>query len=162
MEFDETPRFWYPRIALAAWINFAFSPDENLRSDFHKSEKETKRRKIKIKISLLHALSLPSSVSTLLFILFLFIILLLLLLLLLLFWILDSYCFILVHFYPENIYFFSVHFILNELSPSHFLTSDIFVKISSMQSLTAHHPENRKIFHLSHNWTKILWVTRFL
>ena len=58
MEFDETPRFWYPRVALAAWINFAFSPDENLRSDFRRSEKETKRRKIKIKS--LHAILTPS------------------------------------------------------------------------------------------------------
>ena len=51
MEFDETPRFWCPRVALIAWINFAFSPDENLRSDFRKSEKVAKRRKNKNKFS---------------------------------------------------------------------------------------------------------------
>ena len=52
VEFDDTPRFWYPRVALAVLINFVFSPDENLLSNFRKSEKETKRRKIKNKISL--------------------------------------------------------------------------------------------------------------
>ena len=31
MEFDETPRFWYPRIALDVWINFSSSTVE-LRS----------------------------------------------------------------------------------------------------------------------------------
>ena len=50
---------------------------------------------------------------------------------------------------------------LNELSPCHFLTSEIFVKILSLKSLTAYHPKNRKIFRLSHNLTKIFWVTRF-
>ena len=49
-----------------------------------------------------------------------------------------------VRFYPEIIYFFSVQFSLNELSSSHFLTSEIFVKISSLESLTTHHPENSK------------------
>ena len=95
MEFDETLRFWYPRVALDAWINFAFSLDENLRSDFRRSEKEEKRRKIKIKISLSYTLShalrpffllfLLTYVFIILFYLFLFDLLLLLLLLLLLF-----------------------------------------------------------------------------
>ena len=49
-----------------------------------------------------------------------------------------------VCFLPEIIYFFLVHFILNELSSSHFLTSQISVKISSLESLTTYHPENRK------------------
>ena len=40
--------------------HFAFSPDENLLSDFRRSEKEAKRRKIKIKSSLTDALSLPT------------------------------------------------------------------------------------------------------
>ena len=30
MEFDETPRFWYPCVVLDAWTNFAFCSDENL------------------------------------------------------------------------------------------------------------------------------------
>ena len=47
-------------------------------------------------------------------------------------------------FYPEIIYFFLVQFILNELSSSHFPISEIFVKISSLESLTTYHPENRK------------------
>ena len=62
---------------------------------------------------------------------------------------------------PKTIYLFSIQFILNELSPSHFLTFEIFVKISSLKSLTAYHPENCKIFHLSQNSTKLFLVTRF-
>ena len=49
-----------------------------------------------------------------------------------------------VRFYPETIYFFSVQFILNELSSCHFLTSEIFVKILSLESLATYHPENCK------------------
>ena len=64
-------------------------------------------------------------------------------------------------FYPEIIYLFSVHFILNELSPSNFLTFEIFVKISSLESLTIYHPENRKNFRLPQKLTKLFWVTRF-
>ena len=77
--------------------------------------------------------------------------------------ILDTW-FILLHssrFYLETIYFFSIHFILNELSPSHFPTFKIFVKISSLKSLTAYDPENRKILRLPQNSTKFFWVTRF-
>ena len=59
-------------------------------------------------------------------------------------WIYDSNWLIGVHFCPETIYFFSIQFILNELSSSHFLTYEIFVKISSLKSFTAYHPENRK------------------
>ena len=56
-----------------------------------------------------------------------------------LFWIHGSHCAIIpslirVCFCPLTIYFFSVQFILNELSLSHFLTSVIFVKISSFES----------------------------
>ena len=40
-----------------------------------------------------------------------------------------------VRFYLETIYLFSVQFILNELSSSHFLTSQIFVKISLLEYL---------------------------
>ena len=159
MEFDETPRFWCPRVTLAAWISFAFSPDKNLRSDFHISKKKRREEKIKIKISLHCHAHLPSF-GYFSFLSFLFIYLLLLLLL---------YCYlntrlILSHsdpFLPQKIYLFSVHFILNELSSSHFLTSEIFVKISSLKSLTAYHPKNRKIFHLSQNSTKLFWVTKF-
>ena len=49
-----------------------------------------------------------------------------------------------VDFYPKTTYFFSVQFILNELSLNHFPTSEIFVKILSLESLTTFHPENRK------------------
>ena len=69
-------------------------------------------------------------------------------------WIHGSHCamcpsHIWVHFYLETIYFFSVQFILNELSSSHFLTSEIFIKISSLESLTTYYPENHKKFRLS-------------
>ena len=49
-----------------------------------------------------------------------------------------------VNFYPEIIYLFSVQFNLNELSSNHFMTSEIFVKISSLESLATDHPENCK------------------
>ena len=66
-----------------------------------------------------------------------------------------------VRFCIETIYFFSVQFILNELSSSHFLTFEIFVKISSLESLATHHPKNRTKFQLSQNSTKVFCVTRF-
>ena len=47
-------------------------------------------------------------------------------------------------FLPQNNYLFSVQFILKELSSSHFLTSEIFVKISSLESLANYHPKTRK------------------
>ena len=64
-------------------------------------------------------------------------------------WIHGSHCakcpyLIWVRFCPETIYFFSVQFILNELNSNNFLTSDIFVKISSLESLATYHPENHK------------------
>ena len=49
-----------------------------------------------------------------------------------------------VRFYPETIYLFSVQFILNEISSSHFLTFKIFVKILSMELLETYHLENSK------------------
>ena len=66
-----------------------------------------------------------------------------------LFWIHGSHCamcpsLIRVCFCLETIYLFSVQFILNELSSNHFPTSEIFVKISSLESLTTYHPENYK------------------
>ena len=63
-------------------------------------------------------------------------------------------------FTPKQFNFFSVQFILNELSSSHFLISEIFIKISSLKSLATYHPENHKVFRLSPNSTKLLWVTR--
>ena len=158
MEFNETPRFWCPRVALVVWINFAFSPNENLRFDFHRSEKEM-NKEINKKKSLSNALSLPLS-----FVFFPFYPLFLFYYYYYYYYYYfgyGSYCFIQVPFYPETIYFFSVHFILNELSPSHFLTSEIFIKISPLKSLMTYHPENRKIFRLSQNSTKFFWVTRF-
>ena len=64
-------------------------------------------------------------------------------------WIHGSYCtmcpsLIRVRFFLEIIYLFSVKFILNELNSSNFLTFEIFVKISSLESLTTYHPENCK------------------
>ena len=66
-----------------------------------------------------------------------------------------------VRFCPETIFLFPVQFILNELSSSYFLTFEIFVKFSSLESLTTYHPETRKNFRLSQNLTKFFWVTRF-
>ena len=165
MEFDETPRFWYPRVALAACINFAFSLDENIQPYFRRSEKETKRRKNKNKNLSLTMSSLFLRTNALLlfdfrFYLFFFNIYIYIYIYIL-FWIHGSYCFIRVRFCTKTIYIFLVHFILNELNSSHFLTSKIFVKISSLKSMTTYHPENRKIFHLSQNSTKLFWVTRF-
>ena len=76
VEFDETPRFWCPRVALVAWINFAFSLDENLRSNFHRSEKETKKEikkkenPLNVSLSML-SLSVRSDLSFILFFLIL-------------------------------------------------------------------------------------------
>ena len=147
MEFDETPRFWYPCVDLATWINFAFSPDENLRSDFRRSEKEVKRRKIKNLSQ--YALFSPTPFDfVVLFFSFLSFIYLFIHYYYYYYIIIihGSYCFNRVRFCPETIYFFSVYFILNELSLSHFLTSEIFVQIPSLKSLTTYHSENRKIF----------------
>ena len=112
---------------------------------------EEKREENKNKKTFLFSLTLRLSLSlpepTLFsFLLFLFVFILFILLLLLLFWIHGSYYFSRIRFYPEIIYFFSVHFILNELSPSHFLTSEIFIKISYLKSLAIYHPENCTIF----------------
>ena len=119
-----------------------------------------KEKKIKYFLSRLSRLcpSSPFFFSFDFILLFYFIILFLLLLLYYYYY----YLIFIVHialfesvFCPEKIYFFSVHFILNKLNPSHFLTSEIFVKISFLKSLTTYHPENRKIFQLSHNSTKL-------
>ena len=47
-------------------------------------------------------------------------------------------------FLPKTIYFSSVQFILTELSSSHFMTFEIFVKISSLELLATYYLENRK------------------
>ena len=78
-----------------------------------------------------------------LFLIFLYIFSLIIILIII--WI-NAYCLIRAHFCPKKIYFFSVHFILNEIRSSHFLTSEIFLKISSLKSLATYHPENHKIF----------------
>ena len=90
-----------------------------------------------------HSLCSPSLPFLLTF-LFLFILFFLI-------WIHGSRCamcpsLIWVRFLSKTIYFFLVQVILNELSSSHFLTSEIFFKISSLKSLTTYHPENCKIF----------------
>ena len=120
-------------------------------------EERSEENKNKIKFSLSRSLSLgqlPFAFAIFVFYHFYFIIIILI-------WIHSSYYFIRVRFYPENFYFFSIHFILNELSPSHFMTSEIFVKISSLKSLATYHPKNRKIFQRSQNLTKLFWITRF-
>ena len=84
-------------------------------------------------------------------------------------WVHGSHCsmcpsLIRVHFYHEKIYLFSIQLILNELSSSHFLTSEIFVKISSLESLVTYHPENRKniltILEFDENFSGSLDFTR--
>ena len=118
--------------------------------------RKNQREKNKIFLSLSTRLPLRSPFSILTFIHFFSFIIIIII-------ILNTW-FILLHsgpFLPSNNLIFLVHFILNELSPSHFLTSDIFVQISSLKSLVTYHPENRKIFRLSQNLTKLFWVTRF-
>ena len=44
----------------------------------------------------------------------------------------------------ETIYLFSIQFILNKFSSSHFMTFKFFVKISSLESLATYHLKNRK------------------
>ena len=160
MEFDETPRFWGPRVALIRRSTLPSVSTKTCGPIFVDLRK--KRREEKLKINpLTDALFLPKKWPPVFFYFFLslfiylFIIIIIILIIILLFDIHSSYCFIRVPFCLEKIYLFSVHFILNELNPSHFLTSEIFVKISSLKSLTTYHPENRKIFRLSQNSTKL-------
>ena len=150
MEFDETSRFWYPNVALVTWINFAFSSNKKLRSDFHRCEKETKKEIKKIKSSQPLSLHLHALCSDLPFILYYY------------YYYYYYYFGYLIHIasfgsvsVSKFFISFQFTFILNELSPSHFLTSGIFVKISSLKSLTVYHPENRKLFRLSQNSTKL-------
>ena len=118
-----------------------------------------KRRKRKIKKNLFSLLCSPSpSLSeTNFFFFFLYSYFIIIIFI----WIDSSYYFIWVRFCLEIFYIFSIHFILNELSPCHFLISEIFVKISSLKSLATYHPENSKIFRRSQNLSKLFWVTRF-
>ena len=150
------------------WINFASCFDEILQSDFHRSEKEAKRRKNKkIEISLstlslftLSSLPRPFDFSMFFrFYLFLFFFN---------YYYYYYYFGYIVHIalfgsvsVSKQFIFFLVHFILNELNPSHFLTSEIFIKILSLKLLTTYHLENRKIFRLSQNSNKLFWVTKF-
>ena len=63
-----------------------------------------------------------------------------------------------VCFFLEIIYFFSIQFILNELSSSHFPTFEIFVKKSRPWSHWRLITQKIvKIFRLSHNSTKLFW-----
>ena len=130
-----------------------------------KRRKKLKKKKNSLSTLFLSAEQMPSQFFFTFILFFVFIYYYyyyyLLLLFLLYFWIYDSYCFIQVRFCPEIIYFFLVHFILNEFSPSHFPTSEIFVKISSLELLTTYHPKNRKNFRLSQNLMKFFWVNRF-
>ena len=77
-----------------------------------------------------------------------------------LFWTHGSHCtmcpsLIQVRFYLETIYFFSVQFILTELISINFLTSEIFVKISSLKSLATYHSENHKNIPIVSDLTKL-------
>ena len=154
MEFDETPRFWYSRVALDTWTDFAFCSDKNLQSNFCKSYKEAKKIFYCPFLSLFSLLTpfLPfSSFLSLFDFPFFFLSILFLSLFFFKIWIHDSHyvmCLSLIHirFSLKIIYLFSVQFILNELSLSNFLTSKIFVKISSLESLTTYHPETCKNF----------------
>ena len=119
----------------------------------NRSERRKKNQKLSLSLSLSTRAS-HFSFCYFSFFFYLFIYLFIIIIIILI-WIHSSYYFIRVHFYPKNFYFFSVHFILNELSPSHFLTSEIFVKISSLKSLMTYHPDNRKIFRRSQNLTKL-------
>ena len=163
LKFDKRLRYWYLCVVLVAYTNFAFCSDENLRSDVCKSEKETRRKKIKyLSIRSPPTLCRPHPAICFLCLFFILVFfLIIILIIIIIIWINDFYCPIRVHFYPENFYFFSVHFIVNELKSSHFLASEIFVKISSLKSLATYPPEIRKIFRLSQNLTKLFWVTRF-
>ena len=59
MKFDETPRFWYPCVALDVWTNFVFCSDENLRSDFHKSYREANKQFLPLSLLSLFLLKNP-------------------------------------------------------------------------------------------------------
>ena len=52
MEFDKTPRFWYPHVALDTWTDFAFCSDKNLWSGFRRSYRETKKYFFPLSLSL--------------------------------------------------------------------------------------------------------------
>ena len=80
-------------------------------------------------------------------------------------WIHGSHCaicpsLIQVHFCPETIYLFLVQFILNELSLSHFLTSEIFIKISSLTSLATYYPKNSDCLIIRRNFSGSLDFAR--
>ena len=150
MEFDETLRFWHPHVAWDVWINFSSHFDEYQLLDFHRSYREVK---FFFPFSLsLRSLSvcLPFFPFLLTFLsLFILVFIFLFIFVFFLIWIQGSHCaicssLIQVHFYSRTIYFFVIKFILNELTSSHFLTSEFFIKISFLESLTTYHPENRK------------------
>ena len=148
MDFDETPRFWYPRVALVRGSILPSAPTKTYDM-IYVDLREKQRKKIIIKKKFLSLSQFSRPLISLSFILFdfsflVFLIVFLILIIIIIIWINGSYYLIRVRFFPETIYFFSVQFILNELSSSHFLISEIFVKISSLKSLTTYHPENRK------------------
>ena len=118
-------------------------------SEFQRSKLRILKREAKKEKNQKHTLSLPEPPLFLFYIFIFFYLLSFIIIIIILIWIHSSYYFIRVRFYPENFYFFSVHFILNELSTRHFLTSKIFVTISFLKSLVTYHLENRQIFRLS-------------
>ena len=106
--------------------------------------REMKKRKRNISLSFSFSLSVLSSFSPFLLLLFSFLSFFFLFILFIFFKFVMCPSFVQVRFCTETIYLLSIHFILNELSSSHFPTSEIFVKISSLKSLTTYNPENRK------------------
>ena len=140
MEFDETPRFWYPRVALEAWMNFASCSNENLQPIFVDLRDKQRKKTNKISSLSLHASLLRHFPLFLFdFCSFSFLSFFFLFIYLLKFSMCPSlfrvcFCF-------KTIYLFSIHFILTELSSSHFPTSEIFVKIPFLKSLVTYHPK---------------------
>ena len=146
MEFDETLRFWCPRVVFNAWIGFAFCPMKTYGPISVDLREKRRKKTNKISLSLSLSLSLSNALPLpFIFLLFFFILVFIFFInIIIIVWIYGSYCLIQVRFCSETIYLILVHFILNELSSSHFLTSDIFLKISSLNSLATYLPENRK------------------
>ena len=143
MEFDETPRFCYSHVALDAWPTLPFAPIKTYSPISVNLKEKLELLSLKFFFSLL---SRTLSISSFLFLLTFLFFFLSFFLSFFDIWLILCHVSIshLVRFFPEKIYFFSVQFILNKLSSSHFLTFEIFVKISSLKSLTTYHLENCK------------------
>ena len=136
MEFDKTPRFWYPRVALDAWINCSSHSDETDGSiSVDLRDKQIFFFPFSLSLLALTALFFPLCFCSFVF-LFDFL----------------SFFFPFYHvfisrsdpFLPQNNLFIFSLIYFNELNSSHFLISKIFVKISSLESLKTYNLETRK------------------